>query len=118
MAGSPGSYQSQGPPCQTWGGGGGARILILNPFSLSSLLLLTLIHKDKEHKATRKTGRNNTPCFSHTDGLFHNRAGESKHLSFLQYLSIILIRISKKDTEKEKLSQTAQVQVPPELSVV
>lgn len=32
MAGSPGSYQSQGPPCQTWGGGGGARILILKPF--------------------------------------------------------------------------------------
>lgn len=44
---------------------------------------------------------NNTSCFSHTGGLFHNRAGDSKHIYFLQYLSTILIGISK-DVKKER----------------
>lgn len=47
-----------------------------------------------------QTRTNNTICFSQIDGLFHNRAGESKYIYFLQYLSTILIGISKKDVKK------------------
>lgn len=60
-----------------------------------------------------QTRTNNTPCVSYIDGLFHNRAGERKHIYFLQYLSTILTGISKKDVKKKKGEQLSQNQIKP-----
>ena len=43
--------------------------------------LLTPIYKVKKHEARiMPTRTNNTPCFSHLDGLYRNRAGKNKHM--------------------------------------